>query len=444
MSNANKIQLKLYPFQMELLKALNKFNVVTMAIGRRMGKSYGAALAAVLHCIKAKTENPRRVLIIAPTSDMVKESYWSQLKEFLFLYKPFIQQVREREREITFKNGSIITLKSADKPDTLRGISGKAVVSFVIMDEFSFLREAEKLFEEVIMPYRANSSVQCKFLCISTPKGTGNFFHQMYEKCLENKNGDSVALHYSCYDAQPHLKNEFDKQKNLMTARAFKQEYLAEFVGSGNSAFYAFDRKLHIDSSIRPIQKGETVVIGLDANIGLMTNIVARVKANPDNKSYYIEVISESEGKYKNVDQLITDYNKYYRTELNCPIVVCPDASMAQRAYSASLGVTGMSKLKDAGWLVKAERKNPTYIDSVQAVNQAFLRGDNTINLKIHPSCTKLIHSIEIAQWKEGDGHQLDKTSTSAEGHIQDTLRYLVWQYRTVVPSITIRRTEQF
>jgi hypothetical protein len=443
--NNNKIELKLFPFQMELLKALNKYDVVTMAIGRRMGKSYGAALASILHCVKAKLETPRRVLIIAPTSEMVRESYWSQLKEFLQLYKPFISQVREREKEITFKNGSIISLKSADKPDTLRGISGKAAVSFVIMDEFSFLRDAEKLFEEVIMPYRANSNVKCKFLCISTPKGTGNFFHKMYEKGLNDKNGDNISLHYSCYDAQPTLKEQFDKQKDLMSDRAFKQEYLAEFIGSGNSAFYAFDRKLHIDPNIKPIQKGETVVIGLDANIGLMTNIVARVKANPDNKSYYIEVVSESEGKYKNVDQLITDYNKFYRTELNCPIVVCPDASMAQRAYSASLGVTGISKLRDAGWLVKTEKKNPTYIDSVQSVNQAFLRGDNTINLKIHPSCVKLIHSIEIAQWKEGtDGHQLDKTSSSAEGHIQDCLRYLIWQYKTVIPTITIRRTTQF
>ena len=171
----SKIKLELYPFQHELLKSLNKFDVVTMAIGRRLGKSYGAALAAVLHCIKAPENKPRRTLIICPTSDMARESYWSQLKEFLMLYKPFVQQVKEREKDIIFKNGSIISLKSADKPDTLRGISGTAAVSFVIMDEFSFLRNAEQLFEEVIVPYRANSSVKCKFLCISTPKRNWKF-----------------------------------------------------------------------------------------------------------------------------------------------------------------------------------------------------------------------------------------------------------------------------
>ena len=57
MSNIN---INLYPFQADLLKSLNKYDITTMAIGRRMGKSYGAALAAVLHCIKAKEDKPRR------------------------------------------------------------------------------------------------------------------------------------------------------------------------------------------------------------------------------------------------------------------------------------------------------------------------------------------------------------------------------------------------
>ena len=426
----SKIKLELYPFQHELLKSLNKFDVVTMAIGRRLGKSYGAALAAVLHCIKAPENKPRRTLIICPTSDMARESYWSQLKEFLMLYKPFVQQVKEREKDIIFKNGSIISLKSADKPDTLRGISGTAAVSFVIMDEFSFLRNAEQLFEEVIVPYRANSSVKCKFLCISTPKGTGNFFHKMYEKGINDNIKDHTSLHYSCYTAQPHNKEIWDKQRQSVTDKSFKQEYLAEFVGSGNQAFYAWDRNLHINPNIKDIQQGENLIIGLDANYGIMANIIARVTQGKNNM-YNIEVIKEVQGKHKNVDQLVADYNRTYREGMNCTITVCPDASMAQKSYSASIGQTGMSTLKDAGWLVKAEKKNPTFIDSVQAVNNQLLSGDNNINLTIHPSCTNLIHAVEIAQWAEQEGHKLDKTSTSKEGHLQDTLRYLVWQFRT-------------
>ena len=435
----SKINLELYPFQHDLLKSLNKNDVVTMAIGRRLGKSYGAALAAVLHSIKAPKDKPRRTLIICPTSDMVRESYWNQLKEFLQLYKPFVYQVKEREKDIIFKNDSIISLKSADKPDTLRGISGKAAVSFVIMDEFSFLRNAEDLYEQVIVPYKANSEVKCKFLCISTPKGTGNFFHKMFERGLDPQIKDHTSLHYSCYTAQPHNTEIWDEQRKSVTDRSFKQEYLAEFLGSGNNAFYAWDKELHIDPSIKDISDGENLIIGLDANYGIMANIIARVSEGTNN-NYKIEVIKEVQGKHKNVDQLVSDYNQTYREGMNCSITVCPDASMAQRAYSASIGQTGMSALRDAGWLVKVEKKNPTFIDSVQAVNNALYSGDGNINLTVHPSCTALIHAIEIAQWNEQEGHKLDKTSTSKEGHIQDCLRYLVWQFKTKRSSISTFR----
>lgn len=441
---SNQIKIELFPFQVELLKCLNKYDIVTMAIGRRMGKSYAAALAAILHCLKAKPDQPRRVLIVGPTSDIVRESYWSQLAEFLVLYKPFVQQVRQREKEITFKNGSIISLKSADKPDTLRGISGKASVSFIILDEFSFLRDAETLYEEVILPYRANNAVNCKFLCISTPKGQGNFFHRMYERCLDPKNTNAVALHYSCYEAQPHLKEQFDKQKAFVSEKSFKQEYLAEFIGSGNSAFYAFDRKIHVDKNIKDIQPGEPLVIGLDANFGLMTNIIGRVKVQPEEKNYRIEIIREVEGKHKNIDQLISDYNKVFRIENKNDLTVCPDASLNQRSYSASIGVTGLSRLREAGWQVKVDKKNPSYLDSVNAVNTVMMTADGKINLKIHPSCTKLIQSIEMCQWAEVEGHKLSKTSTSAEGHIQDCLRYLVWQFRSHQPHVYLKRTVHF
>ena len=102
-----------------------------------------------------------------------------------------------------------------------------------------------------------------------------------------------------------------------------------------------------------------------------------------------------------------------------------------------------MSTLREAGWLVKTDKKNPTFIDSVQAVNNALMSADGTVNLTVHPSCTNLIHAIEIAQWQTTEGHKLDKTTTSKEGHIQDCIRYLVWQFRTIQSSISMRKNYQ-
>lgn len=441
---SKSIEIKLYPFQNDILKALNKYNVVTVAIGRRLGKSYIGALASVLHCLKAPKDKPRRVLIVCPTIEMSRESYWSQLKEFLQIYRPYVKSVKEREKDITFTNDSVISLKSADRPDTLRGISGKATVSFIIMDEFSFLRDAQRLFEEVIQPYRANVGVNCKFMCISTPKGQNNFFHSMFMKGNDESIPDHTSLHYSCYEARPDLKDFFDDQKKLVSEKAFKQEYLANFIGSGNTAFYAFDRTVHIDHNIRDVQNGEQIVIGLDANFGIMAHLIARVKANPENRSYYIECIKEVHGKHKNVEQFCQSINKDYVIAKNNRVVVCPDASMSQRAYSASIGLTGMQQLREAGFEVRTEKRNPTFIDSVQVVNQFFMNADAKINMKIHPSCVTLISALESTQWAEQDGHKLDKTTYSKTGHILDCLRYLSYQYKTLNNVVYLKRTIQF
>ena len=174
-------------------------------------------------------------------------------------------------------------------------------------------------------------------------------------------------------------------KRQSVTDKSFKQEYLAEFVGSGNQAFYAWDRNLHINPNIKGYSnKEKTSLLALMPTIGIMANIIARVTQGKNNM-YNIEVIKEVQGKHKNVDQLVADYNRTYREGMNCTITVCPDASMAQKSYSASIGQTGMSTLKDAGWLVKAEKKNPTFIDSVQAVNNQLLSGDNNINLTNTP-----------------------------------------------------------
>lgn len=373
---------------------------------------------------------------------MVRESYWSQLKEFLQLYKPFVDQVREREKDIIFKNESMISLKSLDAPDKIRGISGKAAVSFIILDEFSFLRNAKDLYQDIILPYKANTAVEVKILNISTPKGL-NFFHELYERGLSDNYPDHTSLRYSCYDVQPEHKEYWDSQKKAMTERAFKQEYLAEFNGSGNQAFYAWDRNLHIDPSIKDVKNGENLIVAVDGNYGIMSHILARVTPSDNDQFFDIEIIKEVEGKHKNVQQLIDDINKTYRDDMGCSITVCPDASMNQKNYAASIGVTGISLFREAGWLVKAPNRNPSHLDSVQAVNNQLYNGIGEVHLTVHPSCVNLMKSIEMASWSEMDGHKLSKTTTSAEGHSQDSLRYLVNSFKTRKSTISTFRNIQ-
>jgi len=105
------MKVSLYPFQRQILKAVNDHKFTTIVVGRRCGKSYVGALAAVLHCVKKEY---RRVLIVAPTGEMAVQTYWDQLQDFCRgLNPPAI--VKQQEKNIEFSNGSVINLRSADK-----------------------------------------------------------------------------------------------------------------------------------------------------------------------------------------------------------------------------------------------------------------------------------------------------------------------------------------
>jgi hypothetical protein len=70
-------------------------------------------------------------------------------------------------------------------------------------------------------------------------------------------------------------------------------------------------------------------------------------------------------------------------------IVVHPDASSASRSTNSSQ--TDMAKLRQAGFIVSAPRKNPLIRDSVNTVNAAILDGTGRRRLHVHPSCTVLL-----------------------------------------------------
>jgi hypothetical protein len=85
-----------------------------------------------------------------------------------------------------------------------------------------------------------------------------------------------------------------------------------------------------------------------------------------------------------------------------------------------------MAKLRQAGFIVSAPRKNPLIRDSVNTVNAAILDGSGRRRLFVHPGCSVLLKSLE--QQCYADKGQPDKSSDL--DHPIDALRYGVWQTR--------------
>ena len=101
--------------------------------GRRSGKTYLSINEMAKH---ARHPN-RKVMYIAPSYRMARQIVWDDLKEMLRA-KNWIKKINESNLEITLVNNSIIMLRSADNPDSIRGIG----LDYVICDEFADFQES--------------------------------------------------------------------------------------------------------------------------------------------------------------------------------------------------------------------------------------------------------------------------------------------------------------
>ena len=428
------MKVELYPFQRTILKSINDHKFTTVCVGRRCGKSYVGALAAVLHCLK---KSYRRVLIVAPTSEMARQTYWDQLQDFVRDLNPAVI-VKQQEKDMHFHNGSVINLRSADKPDRLRGISGKAAVSLIISDETAFYRteDGETLFYDVLLPYSLNQAADCRFIAISTPMGQQGIFYELYQKGLDKEEPMYHSVKFSAYDARPDLKDNFDALKTTLPDKRFQSEVMASFIGSGTEVFHNWDPSLNLDHTIKGIEPAEPVVLGFDQNFGINFTNIARVKTI--NGRQTIQIIEEIQDVYKDIPSFVAGINERFKGN---HITICPDATISANSATAGVGRSTLAQFREAGWQVKMDKKNPIIIDSINVVNDLLLDPLGNRNLKIHPQCKRTIAALSTTSWdaKFVDGNKIQKGTYDKYAHALDGLRYLCWQYRKKSKPSTIR-----
>ena len=201
-----------------------RFRVV--AAGRRCGKSRLAAWLLIVNALQANLPNSH-VFYVAPTQGQARDIMWKLLVE---LGGPVVRSAHINNMQITLINGSTISLKGADRPDTMRGVSLK----FLVLDEYADMKA--EVFEEILRPALADQKGGCLF--IGTPKGR-NHFYDLY-KYAELSGDDDLtftAWHFTSYDNETLDPEEIDVAKKSMSSHAFQQEFMASFKNQGSEMF---------------------------------------------------------------------------------------------------------------------------------------------------------------------------------------------------------------
>jgi phage FluMu gp28-like protein len=237
----------LHTGQKEILTSSARFRVV--AAGRRFGKTLVSEIAIIFQAARGKT-----CWWLAPTYSM-SSHVWRDLKKLLRNFPDV--KFSDKERCIDFPNGGTITVRSTHLPDNLRG----AGLDFVVLDEAAFMEAG--VWSDVVQPMLLEKKGSALFL--SSPNGL-NWFWDLYRLGLNGskpRKRSWRAFHFTSYDNPLIDPAELDAIRRNTPERAWREEYMAEFIADGGQVFRGVREAATAPLDVQPVA-GRRYIAGLD------------------------------------------------------------------------------------------------------------------------------------------------------------------------------------
>jgi hypothetical protein len=212
----------LLPWQVEVWQAPQRFKVIVA--GRRTGKSN----LSIKKIIAAGLEAPpgSAVLYVGPTQAQTRQIAWDAIID---QGREVIKHVHVNSMDITLVNGVKIHLRSAENPDTLRGLK----LYFAVIDEAAFIKD-NKIWAESIRPALADLKGDAWF--ISSPAGR-NWLYDLYKYAEDGEDEDWGAWHKTTFDNPTIDPKEIESARKTLSTFTFKAEFMASFDNAGSDVF---------------------------------------------------------------------------------------------------------------------------------------------------------------------------------------------------------------
>lgn len=217
---AKEIEIRLpvlHPAQQQIRDEARRFNVLNC--GRRFGKD---VLGQDLLTETALDGLP--AAWFAPTYRMMLDNF----RDVSEMVRPVVSRINASDHRIELLTRGVIDFWSLDVPDVARGRKYRRV----IVNEAAMVPELRRHFENVIRPTLADYRGDGWFL--STPRGH-NDFRALHDLGLTLDDWRSWT--FATY-ANPHIATaEIEAMRLSMSAQAFRQEILAEFLSVEGALF---------------------------------------------------------------------------------------------------------------------------------------------------------------------------------------------------------------
>jgi hypothetical protein len=370
-----------------------RFRVVVA--GRRFGKTFLCIYELLRVALGARSRN---CWYVAPTYKAAKEIAWAMLIESI--PDGYIERKNETSLTITLRNGSTISLKGAENPDSLRG----RALDFVVLDEFADMRP--EAWYEVLRPSLSDRKGSALF--IGTPKGR-NHFYDLWTRGVDGYESWQ-AFQYTTIEGGNVEAQEIEAAKHDLDERTFQQEYEARFVNYSGIIYYGFNREQSVKTYKGPI---EELHIGMDFNVDPMSAVVCVRHGG------VVHAVDEVVMYGSNTDEMVDEIRQRYNDK---PITIYPDPASAQRKTSAG-SRTDLNILQNAGFKVKVRTRHPAIRDRINAVNSRLLSSEQERRLFVSPNCKNVVNSLERQTYKEGTSQP---NKDDGFDHMNDALGYFI------------------
>lgn len=224
------VNFELHGVQREVLEAWQEgYKRIVIAAGRQSGKTYLALLICLIELISGED---RRVFWVSKTNGQAREALIT-LQGILNdkgIPDDFYKVRTAPDTYVEFANGGRFDLKSAERPDNIRGPAG---INGLVLDEAAFASEE---IWTTLRPVLGTAKGWA--LLISSPNKMDDWFHEEFKKGREGTpdyNPDYASFHMTTYDNPWYPDSLIEMDKRSMSVSDFSREFLAEFVSGKDS-----------------------------------------------------------------------------------------------------------------------------------------------------------------------------------------------------------------
>jgi phage terminase large subunit len=381
-------------------------SVVLFNGGRGSGKTTAGAIEAIIQC---KRQPGHRGLIVAPTYPMLRDSTMAEF--FKWLPRQLIKQWNKSEKDLLLTNGCLVSFRSADNADSLRGANR----AWMWFDEPRNLRSREA-FDIALAQLRVGTR---KAWLTTTPAG---IFHWIYELFIANPLRDSSYITVRT-DENPYLPDDYERQLRSQYTGVFAaQELDAQFMSFEGLIYdnFSLSENVTTEADYNPALQ---VQWGIDDGYahgggvgtpGHHPRVILIGQVQPDGGLHIINEVYETlQLPEATIAQAIA--LPYH----------LPEYAMVDSSAPELRRRLGDELIPNAGATHRVS-------DGIKIVRRFICDGNGVRLLKIHPRCKNLIRELQSYRYDD-KGHTVDAGEPKPlklDDHCGDALRYLIWNLK--------------